>query len=317
MGILDTEPARTAHVEGVLRDELVRGDKALGGITPVLSHLLASPGLSLVSEAIVARVRGMLNDIARQILVASDGRAASGVPTSATIERFAEYLAQDTAILSHLYANAMEGHFTQRIETRQSIDPVLSPLMQELIASDDPGVADLAMSAMAAQSRFVQSQQRMEHSVTELPAELFLLLIRRSIAYVAEHHPRGSPDLVQSLKRKYDESVTRTGLFSRLVIRMANGARAALEIDRAGLALFASAMSHLARQPRELAVLACHERQGARLALSLRAAGLPGGLIERQFALLELGERLPDGLDEIGPERALAILGHSPARSVV
>jgi hypothetical protein len=317
MAIVDSDQAAIPHVEGVLREELVRGDKVLGGITPVLSHLLATPGASLVSEAIVARLRGMLSYISRQILIAADGSKGFAAPDPSTIDRFAEHLAQDSAILSHLYATAMEGYFAQRLEARQSIDPVLGPLMQELIASDEPAVAELAMAAMAAQSRFIQSQRRMEHPLTELPAELFLLVIRRSVAYVRDNVPNGSPSAVQSLKRNYDESTTRTGLFGRLVMRMACGARAALEIDHAGLALFASALSHLARQPRELAVLACHERQGARLALSLRAAGLDTVQIARQFAQLGLGERLPGGLDDMAPERAAAILGHSPARGGV
>lgn len=317
MGILNTDPAMTPQVESVLRDALARGDRSLAGVAPVLTHLLASPGFSLVNEAIVARLRGMLGDIARQILIAGTGGDPISMPDATQIDRFAEHLADDSAILSHLYATAMEGHFCERLDTRQTIDPVLSPLMQELIASDQPSMAELAMSAMAAQSRFIQSQRRMEHRVTELPAELFHLVLRRSAIYLRDQVSDRSASGVQLLKRSYDESATRVGLLSRIVTRMGNSARAALEINHAGMALFASALAHMARQPRELAVLACHERQGARLALSLRAAGQEPEQIARQVAILETGERLPAGLEDIAPDRAVAILGHSPARGVV
>ena len=313
MGTLDTEQAARPRVESVLRDELVRGDKALGGVAPVLSHLLASPGFSLVSEAIVARLRGMLGDLARQLLIAADGQGAVAMPARQEIERFADHLAQDSAILSHLYATAMEGQFALRLEARQSIDPVLSPLLQELIASERPAMAELAMSAMAAQSRFIQSQRRMEHPVGELPAELFNLVLRRSVGYVRDNGSSGSPAAVQALKRRYDESTTRTGILGRIVTAMDGGARAALRVEHAGMALFASGVAHFTGQPRELAVLACHERQGARLAVSLRAAGLDEAEIRRQFALFDPAETVPARLDDVSPERARAMLSHASA----
>ena len=55
----------------------------------------------------------------------------------------------------------------------EGIDPVLTGLVQELIASQDSGVSALAMQALAAQSRFVQSQRRMELPLGELPGDLF------------------------------------------------------------------------------------------------------------------------------------------------
>lgn len=316
MGITGTEKAAIPHVESIFRDELARGDKALGSVAPVLTHLLASPGFSLVNEAIVARLRGMLGDIARQVLIAAHGHDAVITARASDTDRFADFLAQDSAILSHLYATAMEGHFTERLEARQSIDPVLGPLMQELVGSDSPETAELAMSAMAAQSRFVQSQRRMEHAVTELPAELFDLVLRRLVTYTREIGDGAVPLAAKTLKRGYDESTTRVGLMGRLIAGMGNGARAALDVEHAGMALFASALAQLTRQARELSVLACHERQGARLALSLRAAGLEEAEIEQQFGLLEPSETLPSGLGEVACDRAQAILGHSSARGM-
>ncbi|KPQ22796.1 MAG: hypothetical protein HLUCCX21_05985, partial [Porphyrobacter sp. HL-46] len=64
-------------VEAILRDQLVREERALGSVVPVLHHLLASEGQTLVSEAVLARVRGMLADLAAQLLAAADGRDAA------------------------------------------------------------------------------------------------------------------------------------------------------------------------------------------------------------------------------------------------
>ena len=314
MGTLATEQTATPHIESVLRDELARADNALSGVAPVLSHLLASPGLPLVSDATLARLRGTLSDLASQVLATAHGKAFGAPLDTGEVDRFADHLGADSALLSHLYAAAMEAEFTLRLEQRASVDPVLSPLLQELIASDNSAVAELAMSAMAAQSRFLQSQRRMKLPITELPAELFHRVIKRSVAYVREHGGTASPSAVQAMKRGYDEGVSRVGLFSRLVSSMGKGARAALELDHAGFALFATGVGAVTRQPRELAVLACHERQGARLALALRAAGLDASAVERQFRLIDSSESLPIGLDEITPDRAQFLLNRSPAQ---
>ena len=314
--MLDSDQTAASHVEHALRVELAQGDKVLSGVTPVLTHLLASNGSSLVNEAVVARVRGMLGDLSRQILMAANVGGSLAQPDHTEQDQLADYLASDSAVLSHLYATAMEWQFTERLERKQSIDPVLGPLLQELIGSDDARTAEMAMNTMAAQSRFVQCLRRMEMPLSELPAEHFLHILRRSVAFVSEHTKGGSGEGVQALKRTYDESATRVGLLGRLVAGMGNAARAALDLEHAGFALFSTALGMLTRQPRELAVLACHERQGARLALSLRAAGLEELEIIRQFALLEPGKALPNGIDGLSVAHAQEIIGHSPARGV-
>ena len=313
MGTLDTQQAAIPHVESILRDELARGDKALASVAPVLSHLLGNPGYSLVNEAVVARLRGMLADLARQILAASGGQGALANLDPVHVDNLADDLARDSAILSHLYAIAMEAQFTQRLEARHSIDPVLGDLLQELIASENRAIAELAMNAMAAQSRFMQSQRRMEHPVTELPAELFDLTIKRSRVFLER---AGMPSNLQLLKRGYDESTTRIGILNRLAAMIGGGAVAALDVGHAGFAQFVAVLARKSRQPRELAVLACHSRQAARLALSLRAAGLDEAQVERQLALFEPDDRLPSGIGDMPADRAQAILSHSPARTV-
>lgn len=300
MGDVAMERTGDKSVEAILKDELARENRALRGVAPVISHMLESSGHALVSDAIVARVRGMLGDLAHQLLAAGDA------PEQAAVDRLADSFASDTAILSHLYAVAMEGHLTDRLEQRSSVDPVLSPLLQELIASDKPIVAELAMATLAAQSRFMQSQRRMALPLGELPSDLFAYTIARfEAAKVGERDARSA----KSIKANYDEGAGRLGLLARLVQAMGKGSIAALELDHAGLALFASAIASRSRQPRDLAVLGCHEHQAARLAISLRAAGLDAAGVERQFLLLEPAEMLPEGIASVSPERARELLG--------
>ncbi len=307
---------RSAHtaIETILRDELARGDTALSGVAPVLAHMLSGSGGSLVSEAIVAKLRGMLSHMASQLL-------GSKTPdfNADEADRLAAALANDSAILSHCYAAAIEGHLAGRLERKTALDQILTPLMQELIASENSDVAELAMAAMAAQSRFVQYQKRMHLPLTELPAELFQSLLHNwaqapeNTANEAEiAATRAGTD---QLKVAYDEGATRVGLLSRLVSAMRGGARASLELEHAGFALFTTALGTLTRQARELAVLSCHERQSARLALGLRAAGMIEREIERQFALLHPDQQLPGGFDDLLPDRAQSLLGHGAMRA--
>lgn len=309
-------------VERLLKEELARGDRSLRSVAPVLAHMLENAGQTLVSDAIVARVRGMLDDLARQLL-AAERAETGGAPgrheetSSEAVEALAEELAADQVVLGHAYVLAMESLLAERLERRASLDPVLSPLLQELIASDQPAVAELAMATLAAQSRFVQSQRRMDMPLAELPAELFVGVIE-CWERVVRAQQRGSvpKGAVERLKRSYDEGASRVGLLGRLVSAMGSGALAALELEHAGLALFASALAVLSRQPRDNAVISCHESQSARLALAFRAAGLDAQAIERQFLVLEPGISVPDVIGDLPPDRAQAILARSDARVV-
>lgn len=283
--------ADEATAEAMLRDELTRETRALGSVVPVLRHLLASEGQRLVSDAILARVRGMLADLAGQLVTAGHPGAQ---------EALAETLAGDPALLAFCHAFAAESHLADRLHQQRGIDPVLSPLLQELIASETPAIAELAMSALAAQSRFIQSQRRMQLPLTELPAELFAAVLGASGADGAER---------AALLQSYDEGASRLGLLARLVGAMRRGAVAALALDHAGTALFASAMAAFSGQDRRDAVLACHEGQGMRLALMLRAAGLESEAIERQFLTLDPAAPLPRDLAALSPDRARLLLG--------
>lgn len=283
-----------------LADELARSARTASAALPVLRHLLASDGPSLVNEAVVARVRGMLRDLAAQIVSGGREPLAADAQHEQAVEKLAQSLGEDEALLAHIHSLALESQLAERFEQRLSLDPVLSPLLQELIASDDARVAELAMTTLAAQARFMQSQRRMELPLHELPAELLANVIRRG-------QNTGDPALdgrLEQFAARYDEGATRLSLLGRLVTAMRGAVVACLAFDRAGLALFAQGLAQLSGMARGEAVLSCHDSQGGRLALGLRAAGQDLAGIERQMLLISTpGEGL-HAVAGISPQQA-------------
>ena len=303
--------AAAGSLETVLRDELAREDRALCSVAPVLRHLLVSEGQSLVSDAIVARVRGMMGDLAAQLLAGAKGRdpalRGGGSIALTEIDRMAEALVEDPALLGFCHALACEGQLLERLEHRASIDPVLSPLMQELIASEDPRVAELAMAVLTAQSRFLQTQRRMELPLGELPADI-LDQVLRGFGQVQRNANGDQLARLAGMRSDYDEAAGRIGLLSRLVAAMRRGAVACLMLDHAGLSLFASGLAGLARMRRDTALLSIQSGQGARLALAMRSAGASAATIKQAFLLAHPSGRLPRGLDTVPAEHARDLL---------
>lgn len=297
-------------VEAILRDGAAREARALSAVVPVLRHMLGAEAQGLVSDALLARVRGMIVDLATQLLAARTGhdpatRAGHDDPVAS--DDLAATLLADERLLAHCHGLATESLIAERLQQRHGIDPVLTPLVQELVASQDSGVSALAMQVLAAQSRFVQAQRRMELPLGELPAELFHSLLAR-----AQIQPGDRPGLAR-LQADYDEARSRLGLLARIVSAMRRGAVAALALDHAGIGLFASALAAETRSARHSAVLACHEGQAMRLALMLRSARQTPAAIARQLELIDPAARLPDSLAALSPERAAGLLGDSEA----
>jgi hypothetical protein len=282
MGMNSADPAQQPQPGHALAAELARSQSAAIATLPVLRHLLASDGPSLVSEAVVARVRGMLRDLAAQLYAGGRGALAVSDQAAPQLDPLVAGLSAHAPLLAHIHTLALESQLAERFEQRLSLDPVLSPLLQELIASDDQAVAELAMNTLAAQTRFMQSQRRMELPLEELPADLFhaALHIGEGLA-----HPRSAPGR-SALMAAYDEGATRLSLLERLIVAMRRAVVACLAFDRAGLALFAQGLSALSGMARADAIHACHEQQAPRLALGLRAAGFDLPAIERQMLLI-------------------------------
>lgn len=299
-------------VEDFLRSELAQGDAMIGTVAPILRHLLLNDDQSLFNEEIVARVRGMIDHLASQVLDAiedASGGLARREHTAAILDHVIAAVLQRPALLAHVHALALEFQLTDRLHARLSLDPVLSPLLQALIASSDSATAASAMALLATQARFVQAQRRMQLPVSELPADLFhaLLQVLRGV----DADPDAIHAAEKALRAGYDEGRGRLGLMARLVLGMGGGSAVALDVSHAGVALFLSALSLGAGQERDLTALAAHEGQCVRLALALRAAGMRPAMIAEQFQLIHPDVRLPQGFDTLGADSAAALLAHS------
>lgn len=306
-------------VEQVLREELAHGDVAIASARPILRHLLVSEEHALFSDEVVARIRGMLLDIARQLLeaqaVAAEARDRVAF-VAARDDALAARLCGQEAFLAHAHALALEAQLLDRLQARSGIDPVLSPLVQELAAGSQAGVAGLAMNVLAAQARFVQYHRRMELPLRDLPGDLFhksLLALREQAG--ADDEPAAAAE--RRLRGEYQEAAGRLALIARLVTGMGSRALRALAIDHAGLSIFATALAMASGQDRDLAILSLNGRQFARLALSLRAAGLAPPAVAAQFAYLHPEVELPEGFELVRADNAAALLTAHPATAAL
>jgi len=307
---MDTDPLIA------LRAELARGDQALAGVAPILVHLLSQSGQSLVSDQTLAHLRGMMDDLANQLLTRLTQVNGQGQVIDPSLKQdLANRLSGNTQLLSHCFALSVEAQICQRLEREHHIDQVMSPLMQELVASNNDILAELAMSTMAAQGRFVQTQSRMSLPVMELPADLFRQVIAVSQAVLADDANEAFELASAKLKEQFDEAGSRIALLSNLITSLRGGVTAALNLEHGGLALFASALSNITRQPRELAVLGCSDRQHARLAFGLRAAGLAAEPIEQVMAILHPQIDLPAAFTNLSSQAAQDMLNQISTRA--
>ena len=300
-------------VEQVLREELVRGDAILASAKPILRHLFANDDHALFSDEMIARIRGMMTHLASQLLFAQAEAAGAEDRADYVAERedeLAFMLFDDTAFLAHAHARTIEAQLTVRLQGRSGIDAVLSPLVQELVAAREGEMAALAMSLLASQARFMQHHRRMELPLRELPGDLF-----HKALVVLREHASDDEEVAEAVERDlraaYDESFGRLGLLARVVMAMGQRATRALAIDHAGVAIFATALSMASRQERDVTILSFADRQFARLALSLRAAGLKQQAVEEQFVFFHPEVALPQGFEMLRADRAAALLADS------
>jgi len=306
-----TQPTLEA-VETLLREELAEGDVMLSTATPILRHLLVNDDQALFSDEVVARTRGMLTDLARQWLHAEADAARVADRTAFIAERedrLADALANEPALLGHIHALTIEAKLALQLQSRNNIDPVLCPLLQELVASRDDVIAGIAMAVLAAEARFIQHHRRMLLPLGDLPGDLFHAALLALHAGSEEEEAAATAD--RNLRAAFDESHGRLGLISRLVMRMGKTAPRALSVDHAGVGVFATALALASGQERDLTVLSFSERQYARLSLAMRAAGIKQQVVEEQFLYLHPEIALPEGFDKLTADRASALLATS------
>ena len=309
-------PDADRDVASILRDELAYGDAQIGTIAPILRHLLANDEHSVFSDEIIARVRGIMADIANQLLTElaiASGETDKRDHEGDEIAMLIESLLGHSGFLAHVHALALEWQLTERMQARLGLDPVLSPLLQALIASSEAAVASSAMALLASQARFATSQRRMQLPLSELPGDLLhaaLLALRGQCGEDAAKQTTAT-QAEQTIRGRFDESRSRLGLISRIVTGMGGGATAALALTHAGVGIFLSALALASGQDRDMVVLSTNEGQLARLALALRASGLKPQAIEEQFVSLHPEVALPAGFEQLGSDQAAALLARS------
>ena len=286
-----------------LRAALARGDSVHARSAPALHHLLIAPDHSLIGEAVVAQVRGMIADITRQLVETRSARDFSTASHDAVLAR----LLGEAELRAHCQALALEWRLAQRLEAELAIDPVLSPLLQAWVAQGDAATGSLAMAALAAQARFAQAQRRMELPLAELPAELFhaVLAVAREIAPGDAAEAR--------LRSNYDEATSRLALLARLAREAASQTPKALGIEEAGVSLWLSVLAGRSGEDRDRTACAAADPHLGRLLLTLRAAGMVASEAERQALRVQPDAELPRGLEDIGTREAAQWLADAPS----
>ena len=310
-------PDDTWSVESLFGDELAVADRAQANVGPILLHLLGNDDHALFSDRIVAQVRAQIEDLARQLALSLEQAMGHKNPreqANETAPQLAAALIASPPMLAHAHALALEAQLAERLGARLSLDAVLSPLLQALIASPDPNTSATAMALLAAQARFVQAQRRGELPLAELPGDLLhtaLLILREHGAGDDPARERIAAVLETAIRGNFDEAANRLGLLHRLIAGMGGGVIAALDVGHAGVALFATALGLCAGLDRDSAVLATSEAQLPRLALALLASGVRPAAVEHQFFALHPEVTLPEGFETLSADRAAALLAGS------
>ncbi|MBT2133852.1 hypothetical protein KK137_05855 [Croceibacterium sp. LX-88] len=290
-------------VQHALRDELVRGDATLVRARSVLLNLLHIEGQDLFSDEVVARIRGMSLDVAGQVLAAEQDEALEPMHDAARQDTLALALVEDPAFLAHIHTLVLEAQLAERLQFRIGLDPVTPALIQDLMASGNPEKAALAMAVLAAQARFLQHYRRMELPIGELPGDLF----HRALM-LGRVDPDVAGDGERKLRAAYDEGAARLSLLTRLLVGLGEQADRALDVDHAGVAIFATALAYRSEQDRSLAVVSMVDRQPARLSLALRVAGLGAREVRIQLLSLHPEAAMPAGVETMPAEIAALLL---------
>ncbi|WP_336986403.1 hypothetical protein [Altererythrobacter aquiaggeris] len=316
-----SEPASPQNdvqpIERVLHDALDQGDMVLKTAGPILGHLLANDDHSLFSDEIIARIRGMTGDCARQFVMAIASAQSIAEPyelLDELVPSLTNALIEEPAFVHHCHALVLEWHFAARLQSRGVVDAVLSPLLQTLIASNDVDMAADGMALLAAQARFMQQIRRMELPLTELSQAHFNLALLTLDSHAGDAAPETVNRATSNLREEFGEDASRTGIARRLVRNMAKNAADTFVISQAGPALYLSGLSAATDQPRDLIAMATNDRQLARLALTLRAAGLSPKAVTEQFAQLHPEISLPADFGLLRADRAAAMLARSGLR---
>jgi hypothetical protein len=138
---------------------LAQASAALDSTAPILRHLVLQEEREVFGDAVIAQVRGMIDDVARQLAVAlaqAGGAAEGAEPDLADVTGFADLLCANGAFLAAVHGQALEWHLAQRLEQAHSVDMVLAPLIEAAMARQDGAAPALAMAVLVAQRAFAR-----------------------------------------------------------------------------------------------------------------------------------------------------------------
>ena len=306
-------------IEALLAEELAAARGAAANVVPILRHLLRSDDNSIFSDEIVARVRGMFRDVARQLIIALADAAGHAEPEAwahKASDELAHVLADNPAFLEHFHTLALEWQWTERLAQRFGLDPVLPPLLQARMASGDPEASAGAMNLLAAQARFCQNQRRMQLPLGELPGDLLHIALVSMRAYVGADGSADAYALIaeRGVRARFGEASGRLGLMRRVLDAMGDSAGDALTLDQAGVALFLSALARASGQTREAVIMATIDSQLPQLTLALRASGLDHAAVVAQVRVFHPDTALPAGADALTVDQAAALLAAAAAQ---
>ncbi len=318
MAIPASSGASATAIPSPLAEEIAAARGAVANAVPILRHLLRSDDSSIFSDEIVARVRGMFVDVARQLVVALAEAAGHSEPEGwahQAADELAQVLVENPAFLEHFHALALEWQWTVKLERSRALDPVLPPLLQSRMADPDGQASASAMTLLAAQARFCQSQRRMQLPLGELPGDLVHIALVTLRAHVGLDATADAYALIaeRSVRAGIDESRSRLAQMSRVLDAMGGTALAALDVDKAGVALFLTALARGSGLSREAAIMATVDSQLPRFLLALRACGLAPAAVAAAALAFHPDAILPQGYAELSPGDAAALLGEAAA----
>lgn len=272
----------------------------LASIGPVLRHLVATESHAIFSEEVIARTRGLIETLAVRLV-----RQSAQVLGRAEVRALICALEATPELLSHCHALTLEAQLSERLAQEARLDPVLSPLLQARIADSSPETAAMAMTLLAAQARFIQTQRRMELVPNELPADL----LHAALSAFASTCGSAAEPVAAALRAGYDEARSRAALLGRVVLELGDAHDLALEPDQAGVAIFITALALMTGHERDAVVLATTAGQQARLALLLLAAGLAPSAVEAVLLRFHPDAAIPRiSFEGLTRERAVALL---------
>ncbi|MGB7407843.1 MAG: hypothetical protein WA908_05005 [Pontixanthobacter sp.] len=271
----------------------------MDAVKPALRYWLEGTDRIVLSDQVVAQVRGMVASIANQLLTAVERRSSEN-----TQQLFAAFIESDQ-LLRHCHAVAIEGILTKRLYREAAIDPVNSSILSSRALSSDD---DVATAVLNRQRSFILNQDRMVLPIGALPRKIFAVVVE-----LLERTSRGfgepiDPSDFAGLRKGFDESESRLDVLEQLTAATPENALNALDIRKSGVALFLSALARSAHQTRTDIVFATGQEQVVRMALSMFAAGLNQAEIDSQFALLHPELAVPSIIDGMNKTEARELL---------